>query len=47
MAPKDDAETAALKKELNDLIAKFQVLWSHFGKKREIKAVAVAHLLRA
>lgn len=25
MAPKDDQETAALKKELNDLIAKFQV----------------------
>lgn len=25
MAPKDDAETAALKKELTDLIAKFQV----------------------
>lgn len=25
MAPKDDPETAALKKELTDLIAKFQV----------------------
>lgn len=25
MAPKDDPETAALKKELNELIAKFQV----------------------
>lgn len=25
MAPKDDPETAALKKELADLIAKFQV----------------------
>lgn len=27
MAPKDDAETAALKKELTDLIAKFKVIF--------------------
>lgn len=26
MAPKDDPETAALKKELNDLIEKFKVI---------------------
>lgn len=30
MAPKDDPETAALKKELADLIAKFQVDNFHY-----------------
>lgn len=33
MAPKDDPETAALKKELADLIAKFQVNNFQFFKK--------------
>lgn len=33
MPPKDDPETAALKKELIDLIAKFQVEISHFSLK--------------
>lgn len=33
MAPKDDPETAALKKELNELIEKFQVLRQFFNSK--------------